>query len=181
MSRKNIVLAVIVIGIVVVAIVTKSKPAENSKQVVQNQENTSFEDFIKNGRGAYVCNVEQKVSNFESKGVVYIQNGEDMASRKINGEFKTTAQGMNVTTNFIMRDGFSYTWSSMLPNTGFKVKIEEPKTGDTSTQTSGTYGFDTKQIGSYDCKDWSIDESKFAIPTSVKFIEQQTPSNQQGV
>ena len=180
MSKKNIVLAVIVIGIVVVAIVTKSKPTENSKQLVQNQENTSFEDFVKNGKGSYVCNVEQKVSDFESKGIVYIQNGETMQTRKISGEFKTIAEGMNVTTNFIMKDGFSYTWSSMLPTTGFKVKVQE-QTGDTSTQTSGTYGFDTKQIGSYDCKNWTVDENKFIIPTSIKFIEQANPSVEQGV
>lgn len=182
--NKKILSLIVIIAIIggLAFLKSRNTNTDNNKADVadlqNDQENKSFEEFMKSENGSYVCNVEQNVSDFESKGIVYIKNGADMSSRKIHGEFTTNTQGMNVTTNFIMTDGFSYTWSSILPNMGFKVKIQEQKAGDSSTQMSGTYGFDTKQIGSYDCKSWEVDESKFTVPSSIKFTEQPNPQIQ---
>lgn len=125
----------------------------------------AFESFIKNG-GSYVCTVNQYVQNIESKGIVYIDGS------KISGEFKTSVQGMNIGTSFISKDGYSYTWSSVMPNTGYKVAVtSSTNAGDSSTGTSGTYGFNAQDIGDYDCQAWTPDASKFDLPSSVKFTE----------
>jgi hypothetical protein len=129
----------------------------------------SFESFLKNDKGSYVCTVAQDVGGTQSSGTVYVSSviGE---TRKIRGEFSSTVQGMKIDTNFVMKDGFSYTWGSMMPQMGYKVKVQE-QTGDTTTATSGTYSFNASQIGSYNCEDWKADNKMFDLPSSVKFMD----------
>jgi hypothetical protein len=89
----------------------------------------------------------------------------------IKGEFTTQAQGMSIASYMIARDGYTYTWSSMAPTTGYKVKIPKNNQTDTTTQTSGTYSFNGSQIGSYSCSKIAVDMSLFDIPSSVVFSE----------
>lgn len=131
-------------------------------------ENTSgkkmaFSEFMKNG-GSYKCTVDQNVQGMTSKGTVYI-NGSN-----IRGEFNTSAQGMNVDSNFIMKDGYSYSWSSMMAGQGFKVAVNQNTTGS-GAGTSGQYSFNSEQIGDYNCEAWNSDSSKFALPGGVVFTE----------
>lgn len=124
----------------------------------------AFSEFIKQG-GAYKCSVQQSVSGTESSGTVYINSGD------MRGDFSTTTEGMSIKTNFIMHDGYSYTWSSALPSMGFKVKIDSDIKGDGSAPMQGSYTWDANQIGDYSCDSWTVDSSKFAIPSNVKFTE----------
>ncbi|MDQ5950549.1 MAG: hypothetical protein QG585_491 [Patescibacteria group bacterium] len=179
---KNIIIGIVGLGIVVGGyFVFTNKNVEKNGEEVKTEtsgKKMAFEAFLKNDSGAYVCTVNQYVGDVESKGTVYISNAETMSERNIRGEFKTSVQGMNVDSTFIMKDGFSYTWSSMMPNMGYKVKVEEGKTGDTNTQTSGTYSFDATQIGDYDCKEWIVEPGKFTLPSSVKFTDLNTSTSQ---
>ena len=135
---------------------TPSVPAEGKKM--------AFSQFMKSNTGSYKCTVNQYVQNMETKGTVYINSG------MIKGEFATTVAGQNITSNFIVRDGFSYTWSSAMPTMGFKVKVVEPTTGATgSAEASGTYAFNGDQIGDYNCEDWQASDAMFTVPTSVTF------------
>lgn len=136
--------------------------AENTNS---NTKKMSFESFAKNG-GSYVCTVTQNVQDIESNGTIYMDGG------KMRGEFNTSVQGMNVGTTFIAKDGYSYTWSSIMPNTGYKVAIaQDSVSGNSTAGTSGSYGFNAEQIGNYDCQPWTVDNSKFVLPTSIKFSE----------
>ncbi len=125
-----------------------------------------FSELLKQG-GSYQCTVDQYVGDMTSKGTVFIDKD------RIRGEFSTTVQGMNVDTSMIVRDNFTYTWSSLMAGKGFKAKVVEVVGGDAAvnTGTSGTYSFNASQIGDYDCKEWSVDESKFVLPTNVTFTE----------
>ncbi len=180
---KNIIIGIVAVGVLVGGyFVFTNKNVEQNDGEVKTEtsgKKMAFEAFLKNDSGAYVCTVNQYVGDVESKGTVYITNAETMSERKIRGEFKTSVQGMEVESTFIMKDGFSYTWSSMMPSMGYKVKIEENKTSNTDTKTSGTYTFDATQIGDYDCKEWIVDQSKFTPPSSVKFMDLgTTPTTQ---
>ncbi len=142
----------------------------NTKDLTQTPSQTkSFNDVLK-GSGSYKCSITQNVSNIESTGTVYVVASNDMTAQKIKGEFTTKVQGMSVDTSFVMKEGFSYSWSSMMPQTGYKVKVQE-QTGDTTTSTSGTYSFNASQIGSYNCEDWKADNKMFDLPSSVKFMD----------
>lgn len=172
----------IIVPLVIVVVVLGGYFLFNSKSekepTVQSEsasKKMSFEEFLKKDSDSYVCITEQSVSGLTSSGTMYIANSKDGASRQMHGEFKTSVQGMNIETNFIMKDGFYYSWSSTLPNMGYKMKIQDqPQTGNSGAEVSGTYNFNASQIGAYDCKKWSVDESKFEIPVSIKFIEPPT-------
>lgn len=124
----------------------------------------AFESFIKQG-GSYVCTVHQSVEGTESEGTVYIDGG------NIRGEFNSTVQGMAMSTSLIVKDGYSYTWTSMMPSMGFKAPVDQGAGADSSTGTSGSYSWNAEQIGDYNCEAWSADASKFALPAGVTFTE----------
>ncbi len=141
----------------------KSDKEKINTEVVPSGKKMAFASFVKQG-GSYQCTVHQYVNDTDTVGDVYLDNG------KIRGEFKTTYNGMNIDTSFIVRDGYTYTWTSAMPTMGFKAPVVDSETTG-SADTSGTYSWNNDQIGDYDCKAWAADQSKFAIPTSVKFTE----------
>lgn len=149
------------------------KTANDKAPIGENTQDTqaptgkkiAFSQFIKQG-GAYECTVRQTLSGIDTTGVTYLSDG------MIRGEFSTRIQSMNVDTSFIVRDGFTYSWSSVLPNTGFKVEmVDNTVNGDTTTDTSGSYSWNAEQIGDYDCKPWTVDMAKFTLPSDVTFKE----------
>jgi hypothetical protein len=115
--------------------------------------------------GTYKCTVNQYVGDIESKGTVYMDKG------LLRGEFATAVANQKIDTTMILRDGYTYTWTSMAPTMGFKSKVAEPTTTSTTTATSGTYSWNADQIGDYNCEAWTGDESKFALPATIKFTE----------
>lgn len=156
----------VIIGVVVLVgayfLLTSNKGAENGPMNGKSQGGTekkmAFSEFVKQG-GSYKCSVVQALSDMENSGTVYF------SGNMVSGEYNTVAEGRAITTYFIFRDGYSYTWSSFAPNTGFKVKEE------TDTETRGTYSWDASQIGDYNCESWTPDQARFAVPTDVTFQE----------
>ncbi len=169
----------VVIGVVVVvggySLISNSKLSEKNEEVVNStlseptEEATSgkkmaFSEFIKNG-GSYKCTVNQSVNGTDTVGTTYIDGG------MIRGEYNTKVQNLNVDSTLIVRDGYTYTWTSMTPNMGFKAKVVESIGGDIDAGMSGQYSFNAEQIGDYNCEAWSSDASKFALPAGVTFNE----------
>jgi hypothetical protein len=185
MSTKTIViaLAVIVVGGAVWWMSHDRRDIPSDANVVVGEEQTgtdagplmedgsndsgkkmAFSSFVAQG-GAYECTVNQSVQGVDSTGTVYVDGG------KMSGMFSTSIQGMKIDNMFIAKDGYSYTWSSSLPGQGFKVAVATPTGTNASVSASGTYAWNADQIGDYDCKPWTADQSKFAIPASIKFTE----------
>ena len=113
--------------------------------------------------GTYKCTVTQYIENMESKGVVY------MDKRLLRGEFSTIAGGQKIDTTMILRDGYTYTWTSMAPTMGFKVKAVTELNTSTSSTATGTYSWNADQIGDYNCEAWTPDETQFTLPAIIKF------------
>lgn len=145
-------------------------PGTTSPVADTSAKKIAFSELVKQG-GSYECTVKQVISNIDSDGVVFMNRD------RLRGEFSTLAQGMKIDTTMIMKDGYTYTWSSVMPNNGFKIEINPPiKAGadtpvDNGAATSGTYNWNAEQIGDYYCKAWTVDESKFTLPTNVKFTK----------
>jgi len=125
----------------------------------------AFSEFIKNGSGSYKCEVKQALGDMDNSGTVYIDRD------RLRGDFTIIAEGRKMDTSFIFREGYSYTWSSALPNMGFKMKVEKTGTGDTKANTSSTYSWNAEQIGDYNCVAWTVNLDKFALPRGVTFNE----------
>ncbi len=141
----------------------KLTQADNAKPMSSGKKK-AFSEFMKDS-GSYKCTVNQYIANTETKGTVYLANG------LLKASYGTKVQGMNIETSVIVRDGYSYSWSSFSPKSGFKAKIDTTSGGDTSAGTSGSYSFKAEQIGDYDCQAWQADPSFFELPTGVNFTE----------
>jgi hypothetical protein len=117
------------------------------------------------GGGSYKCTVNQNVGGMDTKGTTYMKDG------MVRGEYKTNVQGVSMESTLIVRDGYTYSWSSAMPNLGFKAKVVGDTAPDTNAGTSGTYSFNAEQIGDYDCQPWTSDDTMFAIPATITFTE----------
>lgn len=164
-----LVLAAVIVGGYFIIHSNKGVPAtpevftetQTGEQMTEtNGKKMAFSEFIKNG-GTYKCEVKQAMSDFENSGTVYIDGA------NVRGNFSTVAEGRPIDTFFIVKDGYTYTWSSAAPTMGFKMKV----VADASADTSQTY--DWKQgVGDYNCEAWTADASMFTPPASVTFKTQ---------
>lgn len=140
-------------------------PAVATSSTETASKKMAFSQLVKQG-GSYQCTVKQYMSDVENDGVVF------MDKNRLRGEFSTIAEGMKIDSTMITKDGYTYTWSSFAPKSGFKVKVlPVDETKNESTSTSGTYSWNADQIGDYYCEAWTPDESKFTLPSSVMFTE----------
>lgn len=170
MEKSKIISGVIVLAVIAVGVYLITSRTENSSE---NTDTTTtdttnkkmpFSEFVKAG-GSYKCEVKQYMSDMENSGTVYISGG------NISGKYTTVAEGMTVESSFVMKDGYSYTWSDMMPGIGFKVKVNTTINPDGTTSTSDTYSWNAEQIGDYNCEPWTFDASMFALPANISFTE----------
>ncbi len=124
----------------------------------------SFGDFVRQG-GSYRCDIEQTTEGATTKGIAYINDG------MIKGEYVTQTKGLSMTSYVIVRDGYAYTWTSFVPNMGFKARIVETESTNTPTDDASPSSFNADDVADYDCEMWAADASVFALPTGVKFSE----------
>jgi hypothetical protein len=145
---------------------TATTTADASTATASTGKKMAFSEFIKSGN-AYTCTVHQNMMGTDTQGKV------DVYNQMVRGEFTTQAQGQTITTNFLARDGYSYTWTSMMPKMGFKAKVNTQATANTGTNTevSCEYAFDANMVGDYNCTATTVDNAKFAVPTTIKFTE----------
>lgn len=92
-------------------------------------------------------------------GVVYIAGG------KVRGDFSTQEGGVATQAHSIMDGTDAYTWMDSM-NVGFKVSMLAPTSprGDVPQE-----GMDMDKKVDYHCSSWTVDESKFALPTDITF------------
>ena len=153
----------VLVGVVVVAggfYILKGDKSEPTETVQEETgKKMAFSEFIKQG-GSYKCEVKQSMDDFNTGGTVYISGG------NIRGDFNTVAEGQTAQTSFILKDGFTYNWSSLAPNMGVKVPVA---VDSETTVNSEVYSWSANQIGDYDCEPWVADASMFIVPTNINF------------
>ena len=138
----------------------KNEELGNANEEQSSGKKMAFSDFLKQG-GAYKCEITQYVGEVANSGTMYI-NG-----KNVKGEYTTVVEGMTINSSFISLDGYAYTWSSVSPGIGFKMKTGENNTNE-------TYAWDPSQIGDYNCENWVVDAEKFEIPKDITFQEIQS-------
>lgn len=145
---------------------TSDSVEENNPNSTQGKK-MAFSQFLKQG-GSYKCEVNQYIGgDYENvtKGITYVSDG------MIRGEYNSKTQNISVDSTVIVRDGYTYSWTSMAPTMGFKAKVVTDGQTNTNTGTSGNYSWNADQIGDYSCEPWAVDISKFTVPTNINFQE----------
>ena len=98
-----------------------------------------------------MCTFTSVVENSTSSGTVYIA-----ADGPMSGDFSSQTSSGNITSHMIMKGGTSYVWSGTQGAT-------------TSSNTNQSVDLDAQV--DYDCKNWTLDNSKFTVPTNVNFVD----------
>lgn len=82
----------------------------------------------------------------------------------------TTNKTGQKTESYMITDGdYGYSWSSADAKTGFKINLNEAQpTGNTNNAQNTE---DLNQLINFDCRNWSVDNSKFDLPAGMKFID----------
>ncbi|MES2087577.1 MAG: hypothetical protein V4467_01140 [Patescibacteria group bacterium] len=132
--------------------------------VLPNGKKMAFSELVKQN-GFYKCDIQQNAGDAETSGVTYVHAG------MIRGEYTTTVSGVTVGTNIIVRDGYTYSWTSLAPGMGFKAKVATTESNNGGAGPAGTYSFNADQIGDYNCQTVPSDTSRFTLPAGVTFKE----------
>lgn len=169
----GIVIAIILIIIAIFLFRSGSKDVVKNEDGTITTENTgdsgkkmAFSQFVKQG-GTYKCTINQNINGVNTQGITYIKDG------MMRGQYEMNLSGQTMTSNMLMKDGYTYTWSSGMGNMGFKMKVPTDTTTNTqTTPVSGHMGtFNPDQVGDYSCDSWTADAATFAVPTEVTFKE----------
>lgn len=126
------------------------------------EESTTLTALMKKG-GNYMCTFTHSLDMGTSTGTVYI-NG-----KNIRGDFvsKVSVQGFGAMGDFethMISDGeLVHSWSSMTSE-GVTSPVHE-----TPSQEQESYNLPTDQKLDYSCAPWSVDASKFLLPTNITF------------
>ena len=109
-----------------------------------------------------MCTFSSTAGDTSSSGTVYISARGDM-----RGEFKSQTTGSgSVESNMIVKGGTSYVWSG---TQGMKMDVSA--TTSASADASAKQSVDMDSQVDYKCEDWTLDSSKFSVPTSVNFLD----------
>lgn len=150
---------------------TENQAGEDSTTQEQSQ-SSSLRDLIALGKNQK-CVVTTSTTNEEgvktdTVGTIYI------AGKKMAQEVSVTSSDKktpNVNMNMISDGEFMYSWTPGSKNQGMKIKITDPSDGGVQNTNGqqGSVDFDNKV--DMKCSGWMVDNSKFTIPTDVKFTD----------
>jgi hypothetical protein len=134
-----------------------------SSTTVQIQKKIPFSELVKQ-QGPYACTIAQYSDGSSTQGLVYISGD------RIRGIFTVASGDKNIDSNVLILDGYTYSWVSHMKGNGYKIKNKENNLTSTTTKDT-SYTWDPSSVGDYSCKEWSVDETMFALPKEVTFTE----------
>lgn len=163
---------VLLLGAGGIFLYSKNSPSTNTSstnpeptKAQQSSAQSSLADLLLGGKNQ-TCTFSSKVTEGTStEGTVYL------SGTKMRGDITNTSKDGKVSMFYMIRDGdTTYIWGSSLP-TGIKMTLSaddlKNNTGDAS-KYAGTF---SSVKSDYKCSGWSVDSSKFTVPTNVKFTD----------
>lgn len=154
---------------------TLPKPAQTESKTESPSENLNQKSTLKSLLGLgknLICTYSftDDDNKFQVKSTTFI-SGKNFAqeSETTNPADKTKT----TKTNMISDGDFVYTWSTDQKGSGMKIKLEEPKAEDPKTPKTDVASTKESMDTEYDmqCSSWSVDKTKFTLPTDVKFTD----------
>jgi hypothetical protein len=118
------------------------------------------------------CDFSDNVGTASFTGTVYVADG------KASGEFNVQTQAGPIVSHMISDGTNAYIWTGNTKQ-GFKFSLAAATNAAGNTQNSQSV--DVNKTFDFKCKDWSVDNSKFAIPTDVTFTAFAIPNTSPAV
>lgn len=116
--------------------------------------------------GSWKCTWTTTTDDATMTGTVFVDGGKFKSEAEIKGA------GTSLTADTIGDGTYVYSWSSMMPTTGFKFRIPEGTTA--SPEGSATQSEGLSEMYDYTCEPWNADSAAFALPSGVTFTETTT-------
>jgi hypothetical protein len=155
--------AIIILGLGGFFFLNKNK-SNSPEQVTQESEAEtqmagaqSFKDLMKLS-SSQTCTFQDTETG--SNGTVYGGSG------KVRGDFTTQANGQTVGSHVISDGQTVYVWTDGQTQ-GMKMSLASIESMTPDTTNKNSVDFDKKV--DYDCDSWSVDFSKFELPSGVEF------------
>jgi hypothetical protein len=108
-----------------------------------------------------MCTFSSTMGDITSSGTVYVS-----ADGGMRGDFTSETKAGTQTSSMIVKGDTSYVWSG---SQGMKMNVEGSAGAGASAETKSNVDLDSQV--DYECKNWSVDQSKFNVPSSVKFMD----------
>ena len=150
---------------------TENQAGEDNATTEQSQ-SSSLRDLITLGKNQK-CVVATSTTNedgvkTDTVGTIYI-SGKKVAQEVsvISSDKKT----LNVNMNMISDGEFMYSWNTESKTQGMKIKITDPSDGGVQNTNGQSGNVDLDNKVDMKCSGWTVDNSKFTIPTDVKFTD----------
>lgn len=131
---------------------------QTAKPQNNNSINGSIASLLSGGK-----NVNCSITYPDNKGTGTIF----VSDKKFAGDFTTKDASGKETIGHTISDGTNiYVWSAAM-TTGIKMNLVDAK--NTAQNTQNTQSFDVNQKVGLNCSPWLPDNSKFTVPTNIKF------------
>ncbi len=120
--------------------------------------------------GSKKCTVINTTVNGSSSGTVYLSGG------KMRGDFNSTVTGSAASeSHMIMEGSTTYVWSG---TQGMKMDASATASAQGNAQNNAQVDLD--QAMSYECSNWSPDNTQFVAPSTVTFVDLSAMMKAQG-
>lgn len=173
--NKNIIIAAVVVLLIIVGagayVMFKNSSAspqmDNSDKMMKEEGAMEGKNSLKallTSGSSQMCTFKDLVDDADYDGTVYVSGG------KMRGDFTSTTNGQTYMTHMIIKDNTMHSWTdgqAMGYMMAFDVNAAMDSQKDNKDSAPKTVDID-KMID-YQCSGWSVDESKFTPPASVKF------------
>lgn len=171
--NNRIVVGIVVVIVVIAGVFLMTRNKGQNTEVASNTEATSqasatstqtgsIKSLIAAGK-SQKCTYSVEKDGASSEGTIYVGNG------KMRGDFTTSS--MAGQSHMIIEGTTMYMWSDD-GKMAFKMAFDpNAVAANANTNTQTQQPADIDQNYDFDCEGWSVDNSKFELPSGVTFNE----------
>lgn len=158
-----VVTAVIIVGGGIALFMANSSNTQQNetKQVeTTNETKTSLSALLEKG-DPQKCTYSGTNEGYEYSGTAYFSS-----EKQMRNDYKSEREGKSRDGSMIISDDTQYFWNND-DKKGFKTAVKADDQQQSNSETGKNV--DTKAKFSFQCEDWTVDESKFTPPSDVTF------------
>lgn len=149
---------------------TQNQEQEQKQESKMGSIKGTFQELMKQGNQLR-CEFSFKNEQGETKGIAYTDG------TRMRQEVSMNQKNVKMENFMIVKDEEVYSWNSMQPGQGMKINLkdwEDKRTNEETVDENQEASIKTStmdQSYEYNCEAWDVDESKFEIPSNVKFMD----------
>lgn len=173
MNRQSAIVTAIVVVLAVIGVaalfqvnrgpgqIQQSTQQQEEKQLPESSANKgTIQSLLKQGKNV-TCSISYPEGS--GSGTVYV------AGSKVRGDFTTKVDNKEMMSHMINENNTAYVWTDA-SNQGTKITVD-PSKPVPSAPEGAPQSADLEKVVDMDCKNWSVDNSKFSVPANVTFTD----------